>query len=212
MNPLSDIQKQKEILRRQAYDARNGEKDQAATSQKAIEILITLPEYQNAGTVLWYVDARNELMTQAAVSDQLNSGKEIVVPYCTKGEQGENKLGLWRLESMDELVVGKWKILEPPREEWDRPDKQISEQELDLVIVPGVAFGRDGARLGNGQGYYDRLLSKISNSCVLLGLCYESQLLGNITMESHDIYVDRVVTQSRVYEGRGRATSDYDPD
>ena len=53
----------------------------------------------------------------------LESGKKIVVPYCTVDESGANKLGLWWLESMDELVVGKWKILEPPRDRWGEPGK-----------------------------------------------------------------------------------------
>ena len=75
--------------------------------------------------------------------DALASGKRIVVPYCTTDENGENKLGLWLLESFDELVVGKWNILEPPRERWDDPAKTVAPDELDFVIVPGVGFGRN---------------------------------------------------------------------
>ena len=204
---MSDYQKEKEILRRRAYDARNGEKDQETCSKKAVKILVDLDEYKEAQTVLWYVDARSEMQTQAAIEAALKTNKRIVVPYCTKGEKGENKLGLWPLQSMEELVAGKWKILEPPREEWGKPEKQVAESELDLIVVPGVAFGRDGARLGNGQGYYDRLLAKVRSDCKLIGLCYESQLLDNITMEPHDVPVDKVITEARVYEGPGRVVT-----
>ena len=206
--PLSDFQKEKEILRRRAYDARNGEKDQELCSKKAVKNLVEIDEYKAAETVLWYVDSRSELQTQAAIAAALKTSKRIIVPYCTKGEKGENKLGLWPLQSMEDLVAGKWKILEPPREEWGKPEKQVAETELDLIVAPGVAFGRDGARLGNGQGYYDRLFAKVRSDCKLIGFCYESQLLDDITMEPHDVYVDKVITEARVYEGRGRVESE----
>jgi 5-formyltetrahydrofolate cyclo-ligase len=91
--------------------------------------------------------------TRHQLAEALTSGKRIVVPYCTVDEAGANKLGLWHLTSMDELVVGKWSILEPPRERWGEPGTEVEPIELDLVMVPGVGFIREGARMGNGQGY-----------------------------------------------------------
>jgi 5-formyltetrahydrofolate cyclo-ligase len=134
----------------------------------------------------------------------LASGKRIVVPYCTEDETGANKLGLWWLESMDELIVGKWKILEPPRERWGETGKEIPPEELDLVIVPGVGFNREGGRMGNGQGYYDRLLARVRPDCPLVALCYESQLFDDLIISPHDVFMDKVVTERAVYEGRGR--------
>jgi len=201
---VSTIQKQKEILRRTAYDARNAEKDNETASKRAVKTLIALPEYKAAKTVMWYADCRSEMATQFALPAAIESGKRIAVPYCTTGASGENKLGLWHLQSIEELVSGKWKVLEPPREEWSRTEKQIQPEELDFVVVPGVAFSRDGARLGNGQGYYDRLLSSVRSDCALVGLSYESQLFEEVAMEPHDVYVNKVVTESSVYEGRGR--------
>ncbi len=75
---------------------------------------------------LWYLDCRSELRTRHALAAALASGKHIVVPYCTVNERGENKLGLWRLEAVSELVVGKWKILEPPRERWGEPAREVT--------------------------------------------------------------------------------------
>lgn len=206
---MSIVQKQKELLRRSAYDARNAEKEKEAASKKAVKRLIALPEYQAAKTILWYADCRSELATQFALPDELSraskSGIRIAIPYCTSGETGENKLGLWWLESVDELVTGKWKILEPPREEWNRLEKKLTPDDLDLVIVPGVAFSRGGARLGNGQGYYDRLMSTVRPDCTLVGLCFEAQLFEDVVMEPHDIHVNKVVTEKAVYEGCGRS-------
>ena len=73
-------------------------------------------------------------------------------------------------------------------------------------VVPGVAFRRDGARMGNGQGYYDRLLQSVRPECRLVGLCYECQLFDNLIVSAHDVFMDKVVTESGVYDGRGRPT------
>ena len=110
---------------------------------------------------MWYLDVRSEVRTRHQLGRRARERQDgSSCPYCTVDEQGANKLGLWHLTSMDELVVGKWKILEPPRERWGEPGKEVDPRELDLVMVPGVGFSRDGARMGNGQGYYDRLLDQ----------------------------------------------------
>jgi 5-formyltetrahydrofolate cyclo-ligase len=194
----------KAALRRAAYDARNAQADKDRASEAAIAKLVELPEYKSAQTVLWYLDCRSELRTRHAIPAGLVSGKQVVVPYCTVDDAGANKLGLWRLERIDELVVGKWNILEPPRERWGEPGRECQPQEIDLVIVPGVAFSRDGARMGNGQGYYDRLLGRVRPDCPLIALCYECQLFDNLVVDTHDIYMDKVVTERAVYQGRGR--------
>lgn len=197
----------KAALRRRAYDARNAQADKEQLSEAAVARLMQLPEYQAAKTVLWYLDCRSELRTRQALPEALASGQRIVVPYCTTDEHGANKLGLWWLQSMDELVVGKWKILEPPRERWGEPGKEPQPDEIDLVIVPGVGFSRDGGRMGNGQGYYDRLLVRVRPDCPLIALCFESQLFDDLIVSPHDVYMDKVVTESAVYTGRGRADS-----
>lgn len=194
----------KAAMRRAAYDARNAQEDKDAISEQAIARFLQLPEYRQARTAMWYIDCRSELRTRQALPAALASGKRIVVPYCTVDEQGANKLGLWLLESMDELIVGKWKIMEPPRERWGEPGKEIPIAELDIVMVPGVGFSREGGRMGNGQGYYDRLLTNARPDCPLVGLCYECQLFDDLVVSPHDVFMDRVVTEAAVYDGRGR--------
>jgi 5-formyltetrahydrofolate cyclo-ligase len=201
---LTQSTEAKSLMRRAAYDARAAQPDKETVSATATARLLDLPEYQRAKTVLWYLDCRSELRTKHVFPMALASGKRIVVPYCTVDEVGANKLGLWWLQSMDELVVGKWKILEPPRERWREAGKEILPEELDLVVVPGVAFSRTGGRMGNGQGYYDRLLGKIRPDCPLIGLCYECQIFDDLVVSSHDVFMDQVVTEKTVYRGQGR--------
>jgi 5-formyltetrahydrofolate cyclo-ligase len=199
---MTELLDAKGMMRRAAYDARNAQPDKDRISEVAVATLMQLPEYENAQTVLWYIDCRSELRTKHALPEALNSRRQIIIPYCTVDEAGANKLGLWRLERMDELVVGKWKILEPPHERWTEPGKEFQPEQLDLVIVPGVAFSREGGRMGNGQGYYDRLLERVRPDCRLIGLCYECQLFDDLIVSPHDVFMDKVVTERATYEVR----------
>jgi 5-formyltetrahydrofolate cyclo-ligase len=191
-------------LRRQAYDARNAQENKDEVSRIIVERFIALPEYAAAHAAMWYLDVRSEVRTRHQLGEALNGGKRIIVPYCTVDEKGANKLGLWHLTGMDELVVGKWKILEPPRERWGEAGKEVEPSDLDLVMVPGVGFARDGARMGNGQGYYDRLLNQVRPDVPLIALAYECQMFPDLAVGPHDVYMDKVITEKAVYEGRGR--------
>jgi len=154
--------------RQQAYVLRNAQPDKDELSISICQQFSQQPAYQQASTLLVYLHCRSEVRTFAFVKTQLKSGKKIVIPYCTHDEHGNNKLGLWRLDNLDELIAGTWGILEPPKEQWSNPLKRVNPQQLDLIMVPGVAFTQQGARLGNGAGYYDRLLNQVREDCVYL--------------------------------------------
>ncbi len=202
---LDALMERKAKMRRQAYDARNAQENKDELSKIIVEKFVNLPEYAKAKTVMWYIDARSEVRTRHSLGDALNSDKRIIVPYCTVDEQGQNKLGLWHLESMDELVIGKWKILEPPKERWGEPGKEVEPEDLDLIMVPGVGFDRRGGRMGNGQGYYDRLLERARPDSPLIALAFESQMFPEILVGPHDIFMDKVITEKAIYEGKGRS-------
>ena len=201
---FDDLTERKNAFRRQAYDARKSQESKDEVSRVAIQRFVALPEHQSAQTVMWYIDCRSELRTKWALPAALETGKRIIVPYCTEDENGDNKLGLWRLENMDEMVVGKWRILEPLRDRWGDPEKEVQPEDLDIVMVPGVGFSREGGRMGNGQGYYDRLLDKVRPDCPLVAPCYEGQLFEELIVGPYDVFMDKVVTQDAVYEGKGR--------
>jgi 5-formyltetrahydrofolate cyclo-ligase len=202
---LDALMERKGKMRREAYDARNAQENKDELSKVIVEKFINLPEYAAAGTIMWYLDVRSEVRTRHMIGDAVNSDKKIVVPYCTVDEKGDNKLGLWHLESMDELVVGKWKILEPPKDRWGEKGKEVEPKELDLIMVPGVGFDQRGGRMGNGQGYYDRLLENARPDAPLIALCFESQMFPEILVGPHDIFMDKVITEKAIYEGKGRS-------
>lgn len=201
---MNDLKSQQ---RRKAYDTRNGQIDKDVASRIICDRFIAHPAYQSAKTVMWYSHCRSEVRTQAALQRELSTDKHIVIPYCTKDEQGHNKLGLWLQEDFAELVPGMWGILEPPIQRWGEQGKEIAPEQLDCIMVPGVAFDRNGGRLGNGAGYYDRLLTSVRTDAVLIGVCFESQLVDQVVMEAHDVAMDFVITEKTLYAGKGRQFS-----
>ncbi len=142
---MSDL---KSLQRHKTYAARNEQVDKDNLSRIICDRFIAQPVYRQAQTVMWYSHCRSEVRTQSSLLGELATGKRVVTPYCTKDEQGHNKLGLWLLEDFAELVPGMWGILEPPKQRWGELGKEVSPEQLDCVMVPGVAFDRNGGRLG----------------------------------------------------------------
>lgn len=197
--PHQEVGRDKQSIRAVARAARTAQLDKERVSKHIIDRVFGLPDYQSAGCVLWYVDVRTEARTRHALPDAVASEKKIVVPYCVDGE-----LELFLLESMDELTEGMYGILEPSPSARDAAEKKGSVEDVDVILVPGLAFDPMGGRIGHGKGYYDKLLSHARSDCSLIGLAYECQIFEEIPMLRHDVSMDKVVTESNVYDGRGR--------
>lgn len=202
--PLSIMHELKAEQRREGKHARNLQTDKEDLSRIICDRFTTQVIYAGSKTVMWYVGCRSEVRTQPALLEALATDKCIVIPYCTKDNLGRNTLGVWRLEDIAELSPGTWGILEPPRARWGEPGIEVAPELIDLIMVPGVGFDRQGGRLGNGAGYYDRLLATVRPDTVLCGVCYESQLFENIAMDEHDVAMDFIMTEKAIYTGRGR--------
>lgn len=118
----------------------------------------------------------------------------VALPWCD-GDQ----LRLCQVESLADLEPGRFGIEEPKRTIRELDARSISIRDVELVIVPGVAFDAQCGRLGHGQGYYDRLLADATESTFICGIAFDSQIVPAIPLEPHDIRMDVVVTESRVY-------------
>lgn len=200
MDTLSEIQDQKKRIRDQAHENRRLQEHKDELSRVICARFMALPEYQRARTVMFYVDVRAEVRTRLDLATALSHGKKIVVPWCN--DRGE--LELFHLQSMDDLATGMYAILEPRPELRLLANRQVAIEELDLVMVPGVAFTRDGARMGHGKGYYDKLLEHARPDAPLVALAFECQFFPEIPTQAHDVYMDMIITETGVYQGRGR--------
>lgn len=192
----------KQEIRKAAHLNRKNQADKDEISTRIVDNFMALPEYQAASTVMFYVDVRDEVRTRQALPQAIQGDKRIIIPYCVDGE-----LELFHLESMDELETGMYKILEPKEELREVAAKKMGPTDLDLIMVPGVAFDRKGGRTGHGKGYYDKLLQHARSETPLIALAFECQMFPEIPCESHDIYMDKVVTEDAVYDGLGRKSS-----
>jgi 5-formyltetrahydrofolate cyclo-ligase len=198
---ITQIQQLKKTIREQAHENRRRQENKDELSRAICEKFVSLPEYSAARTVMFYVDVRTEVRTRDYLSTALAHGKKIVVPWCN--DQGE--LELFWLKGMDDLAIGMYKILEPKPELRNLADRQVPVGELDLVMVPGVAFTREGARMGHGKGYYDKLLEHARPDAPLVALAFECQLFPEIPTQEHDVFMDKIITELTVYEGKGRS-------
>jgi 5-formyltetrahydrofolate cyclo-ligase len=197
---LTKVHEQKKAIRERAHENRRQQQNKEELSRAICERFMSLPEYATARTVMFYVDVRSEVRTRDFLATALTHGKKIVVPRCN--DQGE--LELFWLKSMDDLAIGMYKILEPKPELRNLPDRQIPVAELDLIMVPGVAFTREGARMGHGKGYYDKLLEHARPDAPLVALAFECQLFPEIPTQAHDVLMDKIITEATIYAGRGR--------
>jgi len=199
MAPLDPSLALKQEIRRQARARRDDQPDQDGLSKIIWQRLLALPEYAAAETVMFYVDARSEVRTRPFLTAVIAAGKRVVVPYCVEGE-----LELFCLESMEELAPGHFGIEEPRPELRRLPGKRVDPGELGIVMVPGLAFDRRGGRIGYGKGYYDRLLRRARPDTRRVAVAFECQLFPEIPMLENDVFMDKVITEHAIYEGRAR--------
>lgn len=196
----STVQDRKNELRKQAHANRKAQENKDELSRRIIGAFMSLPEFATAETVMFYVDVRSEVRTRFDLPAAIETGRKIVVPWCN--DDGE--LELFHLSDMEQLEIGMYKILEPAAHLRREPEYQVSVEELDLIMVPGVGFDSRGARMGHGKGYYDKLLEHARQDTPLVALAFECQMFEDIPVAEHDVFMDMVITEDRIYPGPGR--------
>lgn len=154
-------------------------------SRSASERLLSMDVYCNAKTIMLYMPLGNETETSCIMKKAFEDGKRVVLPVTD-----ENNVDIIpcivTLET--EFKKGAYSISEPSSMHI------CNESEIDLVAVPGIAFGRNGARVGFGKGYYDRFLKR--TKAVKIGFCYDFQLSEYVAADDHDVPMDYIVTDT----------------
>jgi 5-formyltetrahydrofolate cyclo-ligase len=159
------------------------------------EKLYSLSEFKDAKNVLFYVSFNKEVDTHTIIKETLNekNNKKIIVPYVLKNNP---ILQLSEINNFEDLKPKTFGILEPKEDKI----KKFDIENVDLVIVPGIAFDKNGHRIGYGYGYYDRFLKRLDAKVKKVGLAFYFQLIDKIPEEKHDIPMDIIITEEKVYK------------
>ncbi len=162
----------------------------AAYSAAITERLLQLPEYQQAGTVLGYMNIGAEFASELWIQQVLADGKRLALP---RVNHHTNQLDLYWVDDLEnQLEPGLWGIREPMVE---RCERLAALNEVEFALLPGVAFTRDGARLGYGGGYYDKLLANLTHQPALAAAAFALQIVEHIPQEATDVKVEWITTE-----------------
>lgn len=183
-----NINAQKNHLRKEAKEKRSSVENKEELSEKIGEKLFSLESYKNCKKLFAYFSYPQEVSTKRIIEKALADGKKVALPRC----ENENKMTYYYIESETELEEGNFNgILEPkPNGEKAFPDEET------LVIVPALAFGKDGSRLGHGMGFYDRFLARGNFKTV--GLCFGKLLFSALPEDEFDRRVSLVITENEI--------------
>ena len=155
-----------------------------ASAEVAAEVA-ALAVFGRARRVALYAATRGEIDPESLRTLCDARGIEVSFPRVVSTDPP--RLAFCRVGAGETLGVGRFGILEP------RADDAVDPALLDLIVVPGVAFARDGHRLGFGHGYYDRALAGAPGA-VRVGLCHDFQLVDRLPPRAGDEPVDLVLT------------------
>lgn len=150
-------------------------------SADVIGNLLNDADLQRGKTIVAYYSLPDEVDTRMLIHTLVQQGKTVLLPTVVGDD-----IVLRHYEGSHSLRIGQYGISEPQGKVFCDYDN------IDVVIVPGIAFDSDGHRLGRGKGYYDRFLPTVK-SAVKIGICFPFQFLENIPFEQHDAAMTKVV-------------------
>ena len=175
---------EKRALRKRIKEMKRqfSDKELESMSLHTVSRLLAHPAVVNAETILMYYSLADEVNTHEAVDALVRSGKTVLLPRVIDGENMEIRI----YESRDDLAPGHYGIMEPTGKLY------TCYENIDIAVVPGMAFDAAGHRLGRGKGYYDRFLPKATHA-YKLGVCFDFQKRAAIPADDFDVTMDCVI-------------------
>jgi 5-formyltetrahydrofolate cyclo-ligase len=182
--------KQASRARQRARLARLAPDERRARSANLVAHLVQLPVWQAARRVLLFAPLAGEPDLDLLWLGPGLAGKQCAYPRAT----GHGQMHLRVVRRLEELQPTRWGLREPPLEGAD----PVTLEDLDLVLVPGLAFDEKGARLGRGGGFYDRLLAARPATTRTMGVAFAFQIKAKLPGEPHDVPMDALLTDAGV--------------
>lgn len=158
--------------------------EKKAKSAAVCQKILQLPAYKNAKRLMAFLNMTEEISLDALMTEAIAAGKEVYVPLCLNKTQMEAV----RLPSVAEAVTGMYGIRTAPA-----GSPKLAPEKLDLVLVPGLAFDRQGHRLGHGAAYYDRFLGRCPKAAAV-AVAFHEQVVPAVPVDAHDVSMHALVT------------------
>jgi len=154
--------------------------------------LFEFANFLEANIVLLYINSRNEVNSQQIIKKCFDANKIVILPAF---DTNTYEMRLMKVDNLaTDLILGPRGILEPDESRCNIVPIEC----IDIAIIPGTAFDEKGGRIGSGEGYYDRLIPKLTITTRKVALAFEDQIVQQIQMESHDKHVDIIITEKRI--------------
>lgn len=169
--------------------AQLSQKEVLEHSAKIAEQLFQTAFWQNSHTVMLYLSFQNEVHTDAIYQRGWEEGKTMLLPICAP-ENGIMTMSV--LSTLDQLVCNRYGIRELP----DNLQTIVAPEQIDLCLIPGIAFDHHGNRLGFGSGYYDRYLAKVNPDVPRIALAHACQIYsGQLPTDAYDLPIQYMLTE-----------------
>lgn len=184
----------KKDFRKKVIDLRNSQNIDFITinSTTIKDKLLKMNCIKNSNNIMLYLDFNNEVKTTDLINSLILDKKIISTPVTLKDER---KLIPYQIQDLkNDIQVGAYGIKEPN----PLSCSKINLSNIDLIIVPAVAYDKDCYRLGYGGGYYDRFLSGLRDDCIKIGVAFDLQIFDSIPKEPHDAQLDYIVTETQI--------------
>jgi len=144
-------------------------------------------EFKKSKVVMFYVSLKDEVSTFSMIDEAIMAGKRVCVPVIFKNEK---RLIAGEIQDREKDLEKQHFGIYQPKE---GRVQEVPFDDIDLVIVPGMAFDKDNVRLGRGHGYYDRFLCALPKKTKTIGLAFDFQLVDKLPKDSHDIPVWKTI-------------------
>ena len=190
----------KKDFRKQVIESRKNKDSEfiSINSQIITEKLLSMDCLQQANTVMLYLDFNNEVKTDQLITKLISLRKTVASPVTIKDER---KLIPYEIINLKEGInIGTYGIREPNKD----LSNEIDVKNIDVLIVPAVAYDKNCYRLGYGGGYYDRFIERLRDDAITIGIAFDLQLFDSIPKEEHDAQLNYIITESSTYVGKNK--------
>lgn len=156
------------------------------------EKLISMECIKNSKNIMLYLDFNNEVKTDELINKLISLKKIVSSPITIVKERKLIPCQITNLSN--DIQIGAYGIREPKKDS----SHEINTSDIDIVIVPAVAYDKNCYRLGYGGGFYDRFLENLRDDAITIGIAFDIQIFDDVPKEPHDAQLDYIITETRI--------------